>query len=223
MRLFWAIVAIKNWVAIRTDAVNALAQPPPPAEPTFMRIDPQMREWLQEQKGVKVEEGDVHPVICALQGHPKYGSLWAEKVNSYILGDLQFITTVHEPCLYIGVFAKQPVTIGWQVDEFKVAALSVDTSHALINFLQSTITIEVEMGIVSHYNGIDIVKAHDKTYMLGLTSTHCWWISLIEPIHPRAILELEDTDPPVTLAEASILEKAAGFPYHNTVDKLLYN
>jgi hypothetical protein len=59
MCLFREIVAIKNWVTIGADAVITFTQSPPPAEPTFVRIAPQMREWLLEQKGVKVEEGNV--------------------------------------------------------------------------------------------------------------------------------------------------------------------
>jgi hypothetical protein len=98
---------------------------------------------------VKVEEVDVHPVSFALQGHPEYVSLWAEKVKSFIMCYLRFTTMVHEPCMYIGVCAEQPMMIGRQVDDFKVAAQSVETSRTLITFLQPKITIEAEEGIMS--------------------------------------------------------------------------
>jgi hypothetical protein len=233
MQLFWTCVAIMNF-SVGVDAVNAFAQSPPPAEPTFVRIDPQMREWLQEQKGINVEEGDVRPVLCALQDSPESGPLWADKVESYILGDLRFTTTMHEQCPYIGAFAEQPVMIGRQVDDFKVAAKSVKTSRALIKFLQTKIIIEAEEGIMSHYNGIHIVQARDYvnihvgTYIDKLLENHGWetpYLSeshMIEPIHPSAIRELEETEPPATLAEAAEVEKSAGFPYRNAVGELLY-
>jgi hypothetical protein len=199
MRIFWAIVAIKNWVAIGADAVNAFAQSPPPLEPTYVRIDPQMREWLQEQRSIKVDDDDVHPVLCALQGHPESGSLWADKVEAYLLKDIRFTSAVHEPCLYVGVFAEHPVMVGHQVDDFKIAAEAEETSRALITYLNTKITIEAEEGIMSHYNGIDIVQARDyikihmETYIDKLLSNHGWEAPsaaesrLIEPLHASAV------------------------------------
>jgi hypothetical protein len=234
MRIFWATVAIKNWVAFGADAVNAFAQSPPPSEPTYVRIDPQMREWLQEQRGIKVDDGDVRPVLCALQGHPESGSLWADKVEAYLLKDLRFTSTVHEPCLYVDIFAEHPVMIVRQVDDFKIAAEAEETSRALITYLKTKITIEVEEGIMSHYNGIDIVQARDyikinvETYIDKLLSNHVLEAPLaaksrlIEPLHPSSIRELEETNPSDTIAEAALVEKAAGFPYRSGVGELLY-
>jgi hypothetical protein len=68
MRIFWAITALRGWVAIGADAVNALAQSPPPSEPTFVLIDAQMREWLNEKKGIQVSDGDVRPLHLGRQG-----------------------------------------------------------------------------------------------------------------------------------------------------------
>jgi hypothetical protein len=45
---------------------------------------------------------------------------------------------------------------------------------------------------------------------------------LVEPIHPSAVRELEETVPPETEAESLASEKAAGFPYKSSVGKLLY-
>jgi hypothetical protein len=70
MQIFWAITALRCWVAIGADVVNAFAQSPPPAEPTFVLIDAQMREWIKDQKGIVVDDGDMRPVQCALKGHP---------------------------------------------------------------------------------------------------------------------------------------------------------
>jgi hypothetical protein len=68
MVIFWAITALRGWVAIGADAVNAFAKSPPPSEPTFVLIDAQMREWLNEQKGIQVSDGDVHPVYVPCRG-----------------------------------------------------------------------------------------------------------------------------------------------------------
>jgi hypothetical protein len=97
MRIFCPITALRGWVAIGDDDVNTFAQSPPPSEPTFVLIYAQMREWLNEQKGIQVSDGDVRPVLCALQGHPESGSIWAEKVESYLKNDLKFTSPVHEP------------------------------------------------------------------------------------------------------------------------------
>jgi hypothetical protein len=70
MLIFWAITTLRGWVDIGADAVNAFAQSPPPSEPTFVLIDAKMREWLNEQKGIQVSDGDVRQVLCALQEHP---------------------------------------------------------------------------------------------------------------------------------------------------------
>jgi hypothetical protein len=70
MMIFWEITALRGWVAIGDDSVNEFAQLPPPSDLTFVLINAQMREWLNEQKGIQVDDGDVRPVICALQGHP---------------------------------------------------------------------------------------------------------------------------------------------------------
>jgi hypothetical protein len=104
MIIFWAITALRGWVAIGADALNAFAQSPPPSEPTFMLIDAQMREWLNEKKGIQVSDGDVRRVLRALQGHPESGFIWEEKVESYLKNDLKFTSPVHEPCLYVGTF-----------------------------------------------------------------------------------------------------------------------
>jgi hypothetical protein len=48
MRIFWAIVAIRGWIAVGSDAIHAFAQAAPPTEPPFVRIYNQMAEWMEE-------------------------------------------------------------------------------------------------------------------------------------------------------------------------------
>jgi hypothetical protein len=42
MRICWSLVAIRGWVAIGADAINAFSQADPPKETAFVRIDDQM-------------------------------------------------------------------------------------------------------------------------------------------------------------------------------------
>jgi hypothetical protein len=44
----------------------------------------------------------------------------------------------------------------------------------------------------------------------------------VEPIHPSAVRELEETVPPETEAESLANEKAAGFSYRSSIGELLY-
>jgi hypothetical protein len=48
MRIFLAVVAIRGWVAVGADAINMFAQAAPQKEPTYVRIDDQMAEWMEE-------------------------------------------------------------------------------------------------------------------------------------------------------------------------------
>jgi hypothetical protein len=105
MRIFWVIVAIRGWIAVGADAINAFAQAAPPKEPKFVRIDDQMDEWMEESTGQRTDRSLVLPVLCALQGHPAAGSSWADKVEQLLITELDFTSTTHETCLYSGNYA----------------------------------------------------------------------------------------------------------------------
>jgi hypothetical protein len=47
MRIFWAIVAIRGWIAVGADVINAFSQEVSPKEPTFVRMEDQMAEWME--------------------------------------------------------------------------------------------------------------------------------------------------------------------------------
>jgi hypothetical protein len=85
-----------------------------------------------------------------------------------------------------------------------------------------------------HYNSIDIfqardyVKIHVETYIDKIIKVHGWETAspiedrLVEPIHPSAVREMEETYPPDLEAESQANEKSAGFPYRSSVGELLY-
>jgi hypothetical protein len=222
MRIFGAISALCGWVSIGVNAVNAISQSSTPEEPTLVLVDAQMREWLKEQRGIHVDEGDVSPVQCALQGHPESGSIWADKVESYLKNDLNFKYPFHEPCLYISTYEGGITIIGRQLDDFKAADLQEDNQQSLFAFLKPKINVAAEVGLMYHYNGIGIVQAWDyvkkyvETYINKIIKVHVWETAspmedcLVEPIYPSVVQELEETDPlPETKAESVTNEKAA--------------
>jgi hypothetical protein len=98
-----------------------------------------------EQKGIKVSAGDVRPVLCVLQGHPESGSIWADKVESYLKNDLKFTSPVHEPCLYVGTFGGQVTLIGRYADDFKAAGIHKDKLRDLFKYLQTKINSLLRM------------------------------------------------------------------------------
>jgi hypothetical protein len=178
MRIFGAIVTIRGQVAVGADAINAFAQAAPPKEPTFVRMDDQMAEWLEETTGKRPYRTLVLPVLWALQGHPSAGSSWAEKVEQLLMAQLEFTSTTHETCLYIGAYVGQDVLIFSQVDDYMAAGKDESKMRSLFTFLATKINIEAEVGLVSHYNGIEIVqdrdyiKVHVSTYLEKILANH---------------------------------------------------
>jgi hypothetical protein len=193
-----------------------------------------MREWIKDQKGIVVDDGDVRPVQCALQGHQKSGWIWADNFEAYLKNDLGFTLPVHEPCLYIGNYGGQVTMIGRQVDDFKAAGLQEDKLRDLFAFFKTKINIVAEVGLMCHYNIIDIVQAtdyvkiHVEKCIDKILKVHGWETAspiedcLVELIHPSAVREMEETDPPDSEAESQANGKSSGFPYESSVGELVY-
>jgi hypothetical protein len=208
MSIFWAMNAIQGWIAIGADAINSFAQAEPPKEPTFVRIDDQMAEWLEEVTGKRPDRILVLPVLCALQGHPAAGSSWADKVEGILKEYLGFTSTTHETFLYLGSYGGKEVLMGWQIDDFLAAGHDEQPLRDLFQYLATKINIVAEIGLVSHYNGIEIVqdqdyvKIHVGKYIGKILANHGWEQGtkaesrLMEPLHPSAFKELEETVPP---------------------------
>jgi hypothetical protein len=180
MRIFWAIVAIRGWISVGADAINAFVQAAPQKEPTFVRIDDQMAECMEESTGQRPDRSLVLPILCALQGHPAAGSSWADKVEQLLITELDFTSTTHETCLYISNYAGQAVLICRQVDAFIAAGKEEDKLRKLFTHLATKINIMVEVGLVSHYNGTgvvqdrDYIKVHVGKYIDKIFSNHGW-------------------------------------------------
>jgi hypothetical protein len=95
----------------------------------------------------------------------------------------------------------------------------------LFKHLTTKIKIEAEVGLLMHYNGIDIVQ--DRDYVVIHVSGYIGKIianhgreqdikvksRLVEPLHPSALQELEAPEPPTDAIETAKLGTAAGFTY----------
>jgi hypothetical protein len=83
------------------DVGNAFAEAPPPKQGFYILPDRAFKEWW-EAKGFKpLKEGQVIPVMRAMQGHPESSRLWEKHIDR-IIRKHGFKPTIHEPCLYIG-------------------------------------------------------------------------------------------------------------------------
>jgi hypothetical protein len=74
MRIFFAIVIMRNWVDIGADAVNDFAQAFALSDPTSVRIDAQYAEWYKFRFGVTLDCSLVLSVDHSLRGHPESDS-----------------------------------------------------------------------------------------------------------------------------------------------------
>ena len=234
MRIFSAITAIKNYVAIGADAVNAYAQSPPPDQPTYVRVDQQYADWYKARYGIQLDpKTDVLPAQHALQGHPEAGALWARKIEAH-LADLKFESPVHEPCLYRGTFEGHEIFACRQIDDFMFSGKDEAVVRRLIERLGMDIRLEAEEDVVSHYNGIDFlqtrdyIKMHAQSYIAKILENHGWSAAgkgetrLVEPLHPSAMKELETTEGPENDADIASLEREAGFSYRTALGELIF-
>jgi hypothetical protein len=102
--LFYVVFAAENMLIFGADVSNAFAEAPPPKQPFFIRLDRAFNEWWTNHlKRPAIPPGHIIPVLKAMQGHPESPRLW-EKHADKILRELGLVPTVHEPCLYSGVF-----------------------------------------------------------------------------------------------------------------------
>jgi len=106
-RLFYAVSAAENLLIYGADVSNAFAEAPPPKQGFFIHPD---RAWNNHKKRPPIAEGDVIPILSAMQGHPESPRLW-EKHADAILRECGLIPTVQEPCLYSGMINGQHVIL----------------------------------------------------------------------------------------------------------------
>ena len=158
-RLFYAVSAAENLLIYGADVSNAFAEAPPPKQGFYIHPDRAFREWwVHHKKRPPIPDGDVIPILSAMQGHPESPRLW-EKHADAILRECGLVPTVHEPCLYSGMINGQRVIFKRQVDDFAIAAPNEHTANVLFDMIDDKLTIPMKrQGYLDMYNGIDVVQ-----------------------------------------------------------------
>jgi hypothetical protein len=188
-RLFYAVAAAENLLVFSANVSNAFAEAPPPKQPFFIRPDRTFHEWwVQHLKRDPIPPGHIIPVLSAMQGHPKSPRLWGKHANK-ILWELGLTPTIHEPCLYSGVFNGNRILFMRQVDDFAIAAPNAKTSDKLMDLIDKKLSIPIkQQRYLDMYNGIDIyqtcyyIKITVKTFVDKVFKQHiATWMKTSHP------------------------------------------
>jgi hypothetical protein len=167
--VFWAACASKNFIVQGADASNVFVEADTPKVPLFVRVNEQYRKWWNKKmKRPNIPSNFVLPVHKAFQVHPEAPQVWATLIDN-ILWRLKFKPTMHEPCLYQGMFDGKEVLFLRQVDDFAVGAQNESTSIAVINEIDKYMKIDIkDLGQLDRYNGVDIIQVATKFPRLNL-------------------------------------------------------
>jgi Reverse transcriptase (RNA-dependent DNA polymerase) len=234
MRIFFALSAVLGMTTFGADATNAFANSPPPAVPTFVRIDDAYADWYKAKYGIDLDRAMVLPVLHALQGHPESGSLWEQTINKILL-DMGFRNTTHEPNLYCGLFDGAQVLLCRQVDDLAISCIDHATADRVIQAISKHVSLTTQ-GVLTRFNGVDIeqtrhfVKLSCESYINNMAKIHAWHTPAFgeqtrpsEPLPPR-LYETLQTTPGFAegTAEHRLLETKFGFSYRSLLGELVY-
>ena len=240
-RLFWAAVALNNFICIGADASNAFAEAPPPKAPLYVHIDPPYREWYRTKFPTRPEipKGQVMRVQGALQGHPESARLWAILIDN-VIKELKLRPCIHEPNLYYtNNYNNTGKTVLFlrQVDDFAIACEDKSTATDVIESINNKMTIDVkELGMIDRFNGVDVlqsrhyIKLYNATYIRKILQHHHWLakeypLSKAKPIPMKDNTEYHrklESAVPLTTQERELLEKRIGFTYRQAIGELIY-
>jgi len=235
-RLFWAIVACENLIAIGADVSNAFAEAPAPKAPLYLYIDDAFRDWWTTHLGNDPIPADCNVVRVhnAIQGHPESPRLWEKHIDK-ILRDLGLQPTTHEPCLYSGIFNDSKLYFLRQVDDFAVASTHKQTAMALISAINDRMRIEVKhLGLIERFNGMDVhqtryyVKITCEKYLQKMIKGHDDLLKHV-PAHPvplpadsAYLKNLETAAVPQTIPEKLRLKESMGFNYRQVIGEIIF-
>jgi hypothetical protein len=193
-RLFYAVASAKNLLIFGADVSNAFTEAPPPKQPFFIRPDKAFCEWWTKHlKCDPIQEGQIIPVLSAMQGHPESPCLW-EKHADKILHDIGLTPTVHEPCLYSGTFDGKRALFMRQVDDFVIATPDSRTADIVMDLIDKKLTIPIKrQGYLDMYNGVDIIqtqfyiKINVKSFIEKTFEKHiATWMKTLYPTPNRS-------------------------------------
>ena len=246
-RLYSALSTALGYTQYGGDARDAYAHSPPPSVPCFARIDDAYAEWYKARFDVVLDKNLVLPIQHALQGHPEAGVLWEHHINAILTGKpLHFTSTRHEPNIYVGKFSGKLILLCRQVDDFSIACDDPKIADAIYDIIghalklpgESTVPF-VKQGVVSKYNGIDVLQSRDytklscETYIEKLLVAHGWdtphksdgcvLSKHFEPLPQNLIPQLyTDVGPTEHTADHQKLEDCMQFAYQALLGELLY-
>jgi hypothetical protein len=142
--LFYAIAVAENLAVYGADMCNAFVEAPPSKQGFYVRPDQAFNEWwMQHKKRPPIPDGQVIPILSAMQGHPESLRLW-EKHADHILHELGLTPTVHKPCLYSGRMDGNRVIFKRQVDDFAIAAPDSRTADILLDMINDALLMPLK-------------------------------------------------------------------------------
>jgi len=236
-RIYWGLVALKNYIAIGADASNAFAEAPPPKAPLYVMVDRPYREWHKQKTGEDLPKGCVLRVNHAIQGHPEAPRLWSIFIDDIIQHKLGFTPTTHEKCLYRGMFNGKEVLFLRQVDDFSVAAENEIICNKVIEEVSKHLKAPLKnLGQVNRFNGVEVeqtkyfIKIHNLQYIEKILTRHGWlhdnykYPKLPVPMRSdnKYIFELENAKGPDTDRDRLTLEVKMKFNYRQALGEILY-
>ena len=235
-RLFWAIVANENLIAVGADVSNAFAEAPAPKAPLYLYIDEAFKDWWTNHLGNEPipSECTVVRVHNAIQGHPESPRLWEKHIDK-ILRELGLTPTTHEPCLYSGTFNNERVLFLRQVDDFAVASARKENAMQLISAINDNMRIEVKhLGLIDRFNGMDIkqtrfyIKITCEKYLQKMIKGHEDLIKHVPanpiplPADPNYIRKLESAKVPDSIPAKLKLKEEMGINYRQIIGEIIF-
>lgn len=231
LRVFCALSALEGKYIYGADVSNAFAEAPRCDQMYYMNVDQQFRDWWISKGRPPIPPGYVIPILKNLQGHPEAPRQWAIHVDK-ILQQYNFVPTTHAPCVYRATVDGVDVLFLRQVDDFAIATTRSDIYDRICDDLDSHLLTPMKrFGLLSHYNGIDIlqtadyVTVHCGTYLTKVMERHGWAASFNPaplPMNPdNSFVRNLDNAVPATPKELPELE-AKLCPFRQAMGELIW-
>lgn len=141
--MFYAVSAAKNLLIFGADVCNAFREASAPKQGFYIQPDCAFCEWWIHQGHKPIMEGNVIPVMCAMQGHHESPRLW-EKWCDNIVKSHNFKPTTHEHCLYSGIWHGEKCYFKLQVDDFAFATPSLKLANEFYDAIYDHLSMSIK-------------------------------------------------------------------------------
>jgi hypothetical protein len=237
-RIFYGLAAVENLLVFGSDVSNAFGEAPPPKQGFFIRPDKAFHGWWKSKGRPPIPDGYIVPVQAAMQGHPESPRLWEKHIDKILHRKLHFKPTIHEPCLYSGIFDGFCILFKRQVDDFAVAASTNALADAIFDAIDGVLQMPMRrQGLIVMYNGLDVqqsryfIKIPVQTWLTKTLAPYLAdWLdipttpfptplgSTSESFLKRLYSTVGDPSPKVQAA----LEKSMGIKYRKAIGELIW-